>query len=660
MAFLLLLTWSSGCVPPPPEPEYAGVVVDLNDPTSRLIYEHQNARATDSLLAYLPHPNPSYRYLAARAFGSFPTLTQAAADSLLARLNDPEDLVARAAAYALGQAADADVLPKMLAAFDQSTARGDFNRTLLAAAGKLGDTQTLADLTAVTTYVPTDTALNEGQLQALFYLLRKNVRSAAGDSLAMARMLDERQTRQARRWAAWYVRRAPFAAPGRTPALRTLLARAGDPELRVAAARALGENPEPTARVALGKALENDGDWRVRVEALKALRGGTYAEVRDRIGERLRDDNAMVRRAAADYFLENGTPTDATFYRKLARDSSTAPDVRYPLYAAANRHLPLYLTDFRGRINYDLQRAFERETDPYLRADILRALAEFPWNYRNIFNLYEAARSPAVRTAAAEALAVISGREDFDSFFRGSAARVRVDLSTYFQAMIVGGEVGPAYHAAGAVAATPEPYRALYPERGWLQKTLDDYELPRGLEAYVAVQEAMAALNETKVANPPVQRLEAKAIDWARIGTDGEREIIVRTSVGKLTLRLFPDAAPASVSAFLELVAEGYYAGKRFHRVVPNFVAQGGGPLGDGFGAEDWYLRTETPGLSWDRPGLVGLASAGKDTEGVQFFITHRPTPHLDGNYTIFGEVTEGMDVLAEIGVGTVIESISL
>ncbi|OAV45848.1 hypothetical protein A3850_007890 [Lewinella sp. 4G2] len=123
---------------------------------------------------------------------------------------------------------------------------------------------------------------------------------------------------------------------------------------------------------------------------------------------------------------------------------------------------------------------------------------------------------------------------------------------------------------------------------------------------------------------------------------------------------MLPDIAPASVSNFLALAEDQYYDGKVFHRVVPNFVAQGGGPLGDGFGAENYSLRTETPNVRWDRTGLVGMASAGKDTEGVQFFITHRPTPHLDGNYTIFAEVTEGQEVIDQITVGTKIESITI
>ena len=116
---------------------------------------------------------------------------------------------------------------------------------------------------------------------------------------------------------------------------------------------------------------------------------------------------------------------------------------------------------------------------------------------------------------------------------------------------------------------------------------------------------------------------------------------------------MWPEAAPATVTNFLELVESGYYDGKVFHRVVPNFVAQGGGPRGDGFGSEDYIVRTETPMLHWDRAGLVGMASAGRDTEGVQFFITHCPTPHLDGNYTIFAEVIDGQAAVDRLVPGS-------
>jgi cyclophilin family peptidyl-prolyl cis-trans isomerase len=119
------------------------------------------------------------------------------------------------------------------------------------------------------------------------------------------------------------------------------------------------------------------------------------------------------------------------------------------------------------------------------------------------------------------------------------------------------------------------------------------------------------------------------------------------------------DEAPGSVTNFLKLASEGYFNGKNFHRVVPNFVIQGGCNRGDGWGSEDYSIRSEFS-LRKYKEGSVGMASAGKDTEGTQWFITHSPTPHLDGRYSIFAEVVEGMDVVHRIEIGDKIISVDI
>jgi len=103
--------------------------------------------------------------------------------------------------------------------------------------------------------------------------------------------------------------------------------------------------------------------------------------------------------------------------------------------------------------------------------------------------------------------------------------------------------------------------------------------------------------------------------------------------------------------SILRLVRGGFYRGLTFHRVVPNFVVQGGDPRGDGWGGPGYTLRSEFSTVRYGR-GTVGMASAGKDTEGSQFFITHSPQPHLDGRYTVVGRVLRGMDVVDALRVG--------
>jgi cyclophilin family peptidyl-prolyl cis-trans isomerase len=117
--------------------------------------------------------------------------------------------------------------------------------------------------------------------------------------------------------------------------------------------------------------------------------------------------------------------------------------------------------------------------------------------------------------------------------------------------------------------------------------------------------------------------------------------------------------APGTVMSIARLVEEGYYDGKLFHRVVPNFVIQTGCPNGDGWGGLDFTMRSEFTELMYTS-GTVGMASAGQDTESCQWFITHSPTPHLNGRYTIFAYVTSGMDVVQNIEVGDRIIKMSL
>ena len=133
-----------------------------------------------------------------------------------------------------------------------------------------------------------------------------------------------------------------------------------------------------------------------------------------------------------------------------------------------------------------------------------------------------------------------------------------------------------------------------------------------------------------------------------------KKNVIIKTSKGDIRIELFPDAAPMTGLNFLKLSEKNFYDGTVFHRVVSNFVIQGGDPTGTGYGGPGYSIRSEFSPLEYET-GYIGMASSGKDTEGSQFFITHSATPHLDGKYTIFGKVTEGMDAVDKIMVGDMI-----
>lgn len=125
---------------------------------------------------------------------------------------------------------------------------------------------------------------------------------------------------------------------------------------------------------------------------------------------------------------------------------------------------------------------------------------------------------------------------------------------------------------------------------------------------------------------------------------------VIDTAKGEIVIELFGDKTPVTVNNFVFLSQQGFYDGTIFHRVIQDFMAQGGDPTGTGRGGPGYQFADEfNPSLRHDKPGVLSMANAGPNTNGSQFFITHVPTPWLDGKHSVFGQVTKGMDVLLSI-----------
>lgn len=137
--------------------------------------------------------------------------------------------------------------------------------------------------------------------------------------------------------------------------------------------------------------------------------------------------------------------------------------------------------------------------------------------------------------------------------------------------------------------------------------------------------------------------------------------IKIKTDRGDIELTLFPSKTPVTVANFLNLASKKYYDGIKFHRVIDNFMIQGGDPTGTGMGGPGYKFEDEfVSTLKFDKPGLLAMANAGPRTNGSQFFITHVPTTWLNQKHTIFGEVTKGQDVVDSIKQGDKIQNIEI
>ena len=384
-----------------------------------------------------------------------------------------------------------------------------------------------------------------------------------------------------------------------TPRLRTLM---DDPRpgVRASAFDAAGVWAAPPLGEALAARVDGGEPWE-KGTALVALAAGKYPQAAARIATAAAADDVALRARAAEAAGSLGLATEADILKKLIADP--APRVRA---AAVSAWLA---ADAKAG---DVARKALLDPDPGVRGAALDWLVEHP-----------------VATFA-ELQAALPGvyREGLEEM---GLAEVR--------ALAARGKAEPL--ETGAIIALLEKAAAAGP-----------YVLRR------EAGESLAKLGQTKIPAPgPASRQEVDSYRSIVQRTRRPRTVEIRTQRGTITVRLACPEAPLTCLNFLQLASQGYFDGLTFHRVVPDFVIQGGDPRGDGSGGPGYVIRDEINRLRYGR-GAVGMALAGPDTGGSQFFIALSPQPHLDGGYTVFGQVVAGDAVLDEIRIGDKIEKV--
>jgi peptidyl-prolyl cis-trans isomerase B (cyclophilin B) len=158
-------------------------------------------------------------------------------------------------------------------------------------------------------------------------------------------------------------------------------------------------------------------------------------------------------------------------------------------------------------------------------------------------------------------------------------------------------------------------------------------------------------MNHKQWSSPPTMQIDPQK----------KYEAVLETNRGTIEIQLYPEHAPKTVNNFVFLAGEGFYDSIAFHRVIDNFMVQGGDPTGSGRGGPGYRFEDETRGNPLrHETGVLSMANAGPNTNGSQFFITHSPQPHLDGKHTVFGKVTSGMDVVNAIRQGDTLNSVTI
>ena len=657
LVIALLLTISS-CVPPSNE-----IITDINitnsDPVYQRIYNHQDRQNVDSVLIFFNHPNPGYRLAAVNAMASMQS--EVALDSLVSRLGDPIIEVRTAAAYALGQIGNAETVDALMNAFvnrDTVDVDNKFNSTILEAIGKTGNKSLLDALASVESYRTTDTLLLLGQARAIYRYANRGINTQKGTNRMVDLASSETYPNEVRVMAANYLARTKDIDISKSQfRVAEALTGATDPNVRMAIALALRKVTEPDILKILQSQLIVEKDYRVKVNILKALGSYSYIDNIDLIIDHLEDKNIHVANAAAQYLVDHGNRSDAEIYKTFA-NKNVDHTVRAKIYASVLKHLPAYYTASKTRIRTSILRYLKELNDkPYVAKHYVAALGQDPYSYAYLKEAAIDSGAVTVRTAGMEALSKIVSDESFVNTFRSRSTRVKIEILDIIKEEFAKGDVGTMAIGAGILSNKKIGYRDLIQNDSFLITAAAKLSLPREIETYNEIKKALAYINNVKYEAEKTSYNHP--INWKTVATVSDSTIaVVKTNKGNFTIKLFGNITPGSVANFIDLANDDFFDNKVYHRVVPNFVIQGGCPRGDGYGSLDYSIRSELPQQYYDDEGYVGMASAGLNTEGTQWFVTHSPTPHLDGKYTIFGKVTEGMDVVHQIVEGDKINDV--
>jgi cyclophilin family peptidyl-prolyl cis-trans isomerase/HEAT repeat protein len=632
----------SACQYIPTKRETAPVAVNkFSDNKLQRIHTLQDERDTKELLPYLHHPNNIYRKEAALAFASVQDTT--AIIPLITLLADTSMVIRNAAAYAIGQTGAKSTEVSLIQHINTEK-RPQVIAELLEALGKVATTRGAAFLAS---YKAQTSESMAGQAWGLYRAGLRQVYTTQGIEKTVQLLTSLTSPYEARLAAAHFLARIPRI--DLTPYRQQILSVATldrSPEIRMAITQSLSKVRAVDKAEFLSKIAQTDPDYRVRLSAIRAMAGLNFADIRNAVLAGLQDENINVAVATAEFLQANTVNTDPTALQQLL------PRIQDARVRAGMISAILKKSSYKNTLSNTYKQQYQTARTPYEKGHLLKGLAGDPNNYQFIADATFAAEEPTITTAGMEALIAIRQMPDFPKERENEFAAI-------FGKAILSGDVALVGMAASAIRDPNLNLRTYYSNISFMKQAQDKLVLPRDMETYIELQKTLDYLNEKSEGTAPKNPF-THPIDWKLVQTiPAKQRAVIRTLKGNIVLELFVEDAPGSVVNFVELVKTDFYDGLYFHRVVPNFVAQGGDKRGDGWGSSDYAIRSEFAPLNF-REGYVGMASAGKDTESNQWFITHSPTPHLDGRYTIFAKVIQGMDIVHQLEVGDKIIAIEL
>lgn len=640
--------------------------MDYNDAVIQHIINLRGKGQIDVLRTYLAVENPAHRYAAAWVLAS--EQDTAAIPDLAKTLEDEYPEIRSMAAFALGQTRSTTAAQVLADAFRQDTVQ-TVQAAILDAIGRCGTDEYLKHVASARPYPLKDTILLEGQALAVYrYATRGLIHPEATTKIMNDFVSNARAPQTVRFLSANYLAKAPnIDVASYEDVLLNAVRAEKDPNTLMFLVIGLAKTKTPQAWFMLRDLYAATPDYRVKCNIIRGVRYFPYDSTKLFVYNALFDStNAHIPVVAAEYFYAMGRDMDALQYVSWTTETM-AWQPRIMLHAAALKNLAIYRTPNKSYISQKLINEYQNSTNVYEKAAIIRALSNFEWNYRfiakELLPTSDTVRpNPIILSTCAEALATIRSSDNFDRAMGLGRQRAIDELNAIFRQAIEQGDAGVIANLGDMLTNPNLGFQQAYPDWQFITEAQKKLVLPRDVETWLVLQRVINFFSGKPDENPTYTgKANLVEIDWQMVMEIKENPVaVINTSKGSIAIRLLVEEAPATITQFVRLAKGGYYNNKTFHRVVPNFVVQGGCSRGDGFGGFEATIPSELGLQRYWQAGCVGMASAGKNTESTQFFITHAPTIHLDGNYTMFAKVSEGMSVVHQLQIGDTIRTITI
>jgi cyclophilin family peptidyl-prolyl cis-trans isomerase len=648
VCLLVLLPLWEGAISPLGASRYQPLLATSagRDSLARLaLWEDGRVTGDGRLFAYLGSDNPLIRLRAVEVIGRIQDPQDV--PHLTPMLYDPDPRVVREAVFALGQIGSEEAIPELVRAGDKSTP--EMQPLFAEAFGKIGGEDAVIELMDMLHAF-------QGRVRAGAAISMANIDDPSATNALLVSIHDN-DAKVA--WRAIYALEKSKTKRVRQSVIPFLSNE--DPRVRAFAARTLGKQ---RAQDAVEYLVMNvaDPDPRVSINSINAL-ASILKDKKDKnvvnyLGGAIeKSESHHFKKAAVIAIGDIGHKAGKDYLAQTILDAY--PGIRAESYRALARILGKNSLLFvSGGLN---------DSDPVVRAAAIEAVGVSGEEKRipDLIAVIDGKDDPRMRAAA------VRGLSNFDT----DEVKAALEAALADGDWVVETEAAAALGKIGDKKSLP----ALISRFSMRSDRVDTdirLEIMRSLAEMKAKEAQPLAVEALQASDPRLRRaavefFENTGLEMPELQNDryfyerdfdpsrraelslplGTRRAIIRTERGDIEIELFGDDAIQTVASFISLATSGFYENSTFHRVVPNFVIQGGCPRGDGWGDPGYYIRSEFNRYRYDR-GMVGIAHSGKDTGGSQFFITHSAQPHLNGRYTIFGRVTKGMDVVDQIAQG--------